>query len=70
VTVPMAGGSLAVPASPASARRRTPRLDELMPRWATFAPALLLMLGLGVLPLVNLLYTSFHTVSWSGGQAT
>ena len=31
---------------------------------------LLLMLALGVLPLLNLLYTSFHTVSWSGGQAT
>lgn len=47
----------------------TTRLDELVPRWATFAPALLLMLGLGFLPLVNLLYTSFHTVTWSGGKA-
>lgn len=67
----MAGGSLAAPAdASATPRRRAPRLDELLPRWATFAPALLLMLGLGVLPLINLLYTSFHDVTWSGGQAT
>ena len=28
------------------------------------------MLALGLLPLANLVYTSFHTVTWSGGQAT
>jgi multiple sugar transport system permease protein len=68
---PVAEGSLAAPTDAAATpRRRAPRLDELLPRWMTFAPALLLMLGLGVLPLLNLLYTSFHTVSWSGGQAT
>ena len=39
-------------------------------RWATFGPALLVMLALGALPLANLVYTSFHTVTWSGGQAT
>ena len=39
-------------------------------RWATFGPALFVMLALGVLPLANLVYTSFHTVTWSGGQAT
>jgi multiple sugar transport system permease protein len=67
----VAEGSLAAPTNAsATPRRRAPRLDELLPRWATFAPALLLMLALGVLPLINLLYTSFHTVSWSGGQAT
>ncbi len=67
----MAERSLAAPAAAsATPRRRALRLDELLPRWATFAPALLLMLALGVLPLLNLLYTSFHTVSWSGGQAT
>jgi len=39
-------------------------------RWATFGPALFVMLALGALPLANLVYTSFHTVTWSGGQAT
>lgn len=39
-------------------------------RWCTIGPALLLMLALGVLPLANLVYTSFHTVTWAGGQAT
>jgi multiple sugar transport system permease protein len=41
-----------------------------MTRWGTFGPAFLLMLALGLLPLVNLAYTSFHTVTWAGGQAT
>ena len=41
-----------------------------MTRWGTFGPALLLMLALGFLPLANLVYTSFHTVTWAGGQAT
>src|SRR5690242_17393784 len=44
--------------------------DGALSRWATFGPALGLMLALGALPLVNLVYTSFHTVTWSGGQAT
>lgn len=39
-------------------------------RWGTFGPALLLMLALGALPLANLVYTSFFTVTWSGGQPT
>jgi multiple sugar transport system permease protein len=52
----------------AAARRRLP--DDFLARWGTFGPALLLMLALGVLPLANLVYTSFHTVTWSGGQAT
>jgi multiple sugar transport system permease protein len=39
-------------------------------RWGTFGPALLLMLALGALPLLNLVYTSFHTVTWSEGRAT
>jgi multiple sugar transport system permease protein len=39
-------------------------------RWTTFGPALLLMLALGALPLANLVYTSFHNVTWSGGQAS
>jgi multiple sugar transport system permease protein len=41
-----------------------------MTRWGTFGPALLLMLALGFLPLANLVYTSFHIVTWAGGQAT
>lgn len=44
--------------------------EGALSRWGTFGPALLLMVALGVLPLVNLLYTSFHTVTWSAGQAT
>ena len=42
----------------------------MLSRWATFGPALLLMLALGFLPLVNLVYTSFHTVTWAAGKAT
>ena len=44
--------------------------EGALSRWGTFGPALLLMLALGVLPLANLVYTSFHTVTWAGGQAT
>jgi multiple sugar transport system permease protein len=44
--------------------------ERALSRWGTFGPALLLMLALGFLPLANLLYTSFHTVSWAAGQAT
>jgi multiple sugar transport system permease protein len=44
--------------------------DGALSRWATFGPALFLMLALGLLPLANLVYTSFHTVTWSGGKAT
>jgi multiple sugar transport system permease protein len=44
--------------------------ESSLSRWGTFGPALLLMLALGVLPLANLVYTSFHTVTWSAGQAT
>ena len=44
--------------------------EGVLSRWGTFGPALLLMLALGLLPLANLVYTSFHTVTWSGGQAT
>jgi multiple sugar transport system permease protein len=39
-------------------------------RWAAFGPALGLMLALSVLPLVNLLWISFYSVTWAGGQAT
>jgi multiple sugar transport system permease protein len=52
-----------------AAARRTLH-NDFVARWGTFGPALLLMLALGVLPLVNLVYTSFHTVTWSGGRAT
>ena len=44
--------------------------EGALSRWGTFGPALFLMLALGLLPLANLVYTSFHTVTWSGGQAT
>jgi|HubBroStandDraft_4_1064222.scaffolds.fasta_scaffold02276_4 multiple sugar transport system permease protein len=54
---------------PVGAARR-PLHNDLLARWGTFGPALLLMLALGVLPLANLVYTSFHTVTWSDGRAT
>jgi multiple sugar transport system permease protein len=44
--------------------------DGALARWATFGPALLLMLALGFLPLANLVYTSFNTVTWAAGKAT
>jgi multiple sugar transport system permease protein len=44
--------------------------EGALSRWGTFGPAFLLMLALGFLPLANLVYTSFHTVTWSGGQAS
>jgi multiple sugar transport system permease protein len=44
--------------------------SNALSRWGTFGPALLLMLALGLLPLANLVYTSFFTVTWSGGQPT
>jgi multiple sugar transport system permease protein len=44
--------------------------EGALSRWGTFGPALLLMLALGVLPLTNLIYTSFHTVTWAAGLAT
>lgn len=68
----MAERSLARPIAPAAigAGRRKRRGDDWLSRWGTFGPALLLMLALGVLPLANLVYTSFHTVTWSGGRAT
>lgn len=48
-----------------------PRLNDDRPwRWATFAPVLLFMLALSVLPLANLVATSFHEITWSGGAAT
>lgn len=48
-----------------------PRLNDDRPwRLATFAPVLVFMLALSVLPLANLLATSFHEVTWSGGTST
>src|SRR5690349_10346673 len=44
--------------------------EGALSRWATFGPALLLMLAMGLLPLANLVYTSFHTVTWSAGKPT
>jgi len=39
-------------------------------KWATFSPALLLMLSLSVLPIVNLFWMSFFNVAWSAGKAS
>ena len=55
-----------VPASPDAALSWN---DDRLWRWLTFAPALLLMLAMSVLPLVNLFATSFYDVTWAGGSA-
>ncbi|WP_316977446.1 carbohydrate ABC transporter permease [Shumkonia mesophila] len=57
------------PRAVARSGKRGSLLDDRAWRWATFAPALLFMLGLSVLPLVNLVATSFHEVSWVGASA-
>jgi multiple sugar transport system permease protein len=41
--------------------------DDVLWRWVTFSPALLMMLLLSVLPLVNLFLTSFYNVTWTNG---
>ena len=52
-----------------NARRRCHHGDDVVWRWAIFSPALLLMLALSVLPLANLVFTSFYDVTWAQGQA-
>lgn len=61
-------GTLA--AAPAFIRPRRTADTERLWRWGSFAPALLLMLALGALPLVNLFATSLNDVSWSAGAST
>lgn len=56
-------------AAPAAKRVSGPYRDpDSIWRWLTFAPALLLMLFLSVLPLVNLFATSFYNITWERGQ--
>lgn len=50
--------------------RATPLRHDGLWRWASLAPAMLLALGLGTLPLLNLFATSFFEVTWAGGSAT
>jgi multiple sugar transport system permease protein len=71
----MSARSLPVgPAAPALSARLPAPIRALDPdrgwRWATFGPALALMVALSALPLLNLLWTSFHNVSWAEGRAT
>ena len=55
----------------AAAQPAEPRFGDDRPwRWFLLSPALALMLLLSVLPLANLVWTSFHNVSWADGQAT
>src|SRR3954469_2489989 len=54
----------------APVERRHSLGDDRFWRWASFSPALLLMLALSVLPLVNLFWMSFYNVTWAGGRAT
>ncbi|MCG8273650.1 sugar ABC transporter permease [Aquamicrobium sp. NLF2-7] len=44
--------------------------DQRLWRWISFTPALTMMLALSVLPIVNLVITSFQDISWADGQAT
>jgi multiple sugar transport system permease protein len=44
--------------------------DQRLWRWISFTPALAMMLALSVLPIVNLVITSFQDISWADGQAT
>jgi multiple sugar transport system permease protein len=39
-------------------------------RWATLSPALFLMLGLGLLPVLNLFALGFFDVRWADGRAS
>jgi len=45
------------------------QVGESFWKWATFSPALLLMLCLSVLPVANLFWMSLFNVTWSGGKA-
>lgn len=61
---------MAMPAGLKMARKHGASLaDDRLWRWLTFSPALGLMLLLSVLPLANLLISSFQDISWSGGSA-
>lgn len=57
-------------AATAPARLRRGRNDEPSWRWLSLTPALVLMLAMGILPLVNLFFTSFNDVKWSAGSAS
>jgi multiple sugar transport system permease protein len=60
------------PGAPAGARRRGRRQsfgDEGLWRWIALAPALAMMVGLALLPLVNLAAMSFFDVTWADGRA-
>lgn len=56
----------ALAAAPA---RPAPRDPDRLWRWATLSPALLLMLGLGLLPVLNLAVLGFFDVRWADGRA-
>jgi len=61
--------STAMGMAPVSRRGRGMPDTERAWRWASFGPALLLMLAMGALPLLNLLVTSFNDVNWTAGSA-
>jgi multiple sugar transport system permease protein len=45
------------------------RDPDRMWRWATLSPALLLLLGLGLLPVLNLVALGFFEVRWADGRS-
>jgi multiple sugar transport system permease protein len=65
--------SVSIPASTdrktGARANRASLADDRLWRWLTFSPALALMLVLSVLPLANLLASSFQDITWSGGTA-
>ena len=65
----MSAVSTAMGMAPVSRRGRGMPDTERAWRWASFGPALLLMLAMGALPLLNLLVTSFNDVNWTAGSA-
>lgn len=53
----------------AAAPRARPRDPDALWRWATLSPALLLLLGLGLLPVLNLIALGFFDVRWAEGRS-
>ncbi len=51
------------------AQRVRPADPDALWRWAALSPALLLMLGLGLLPVLNLVALGFFDVHWAEGQS-
>ncbi len=67
-TAPRPGPASAAPALPGTGA--VAQGDQRLWRWISFTPALAMMLALSVLPIANLVITSFQDISWADGKAT